>query len=259
MNRPFYTSFAWAYDLLIHEPVAERLQFIIKMLAQVGIMPGAQVLDAGCGTGRYTVALAEHGFKVTGIDASLDQILEARKRQERKRTDLDLVVGDICNLPLITSVDAVLCRGVLNDITDDTSRHVVFFNFAEMLRPSGILILDVREWYATELKKREYPVFEREINTDRGRLRFQSITKLDPETKSLIVSEKHEMESGGSCQNMTFTFTMRCWTQDELNKNLTEAGFDRIRYFGDYNPSKPVGSGDRIVAVSSLKQQMNQG
>ena len=138
MNRPFYTSFAWAYDLLIHEPVAERLQFIIKMLAQVGIMPGAQVLDAGCGTGRYTVALAEHGFKVTGIDASLDQILEARKRQERKRTDLDLVVGDICNLPLITSVDAVLCRGVLNDITDDTSRHVVFFNFAEMLRPSVV-------------------------------------------------------------------------------------------------------------------------
>jgi hypothetical protein len=156
-------------------------------------------------------------------------------------------------------VDAILCRGVLNDITDDTSRHVVFSNFAEMLRPGGILILDVRKWYATEIKKRKYPVFENEVNTNRGRLRFQSITKLHPETKSLIVSEKHEMESGGNCQNVTFTFTMRCWTQDELNKNLTEAGFDRTRYFGDYNPSKPVGSSDRIVAVSSLKQQMKLG
>jgi len=37
MNRPFYTSFSWAYDLLIDEPVADRLQFIIEMLAQSGI------------------------------------------------------------------------------------------------------------------------------------------------------------------------------------------------------------------------------
>jgi hypothetical protein len=39
---------------------------------------------------------------------------------------------------------------------------------------------------------------------------------------------------------------------EELNKNLTGAGSGDICYFGDYDPSKPVGSSDRIVAVSSL-------
>ena len=253
MDRPFYTSFAWAYDLLIHEPVAERLKFIIEMLAQGGVKPGAKVLDAGCGTGRYSIALAENGFDVIGIDASSEQIVEARKRQERSKTDIDFVVADICTPQRITNVDAILCRGVLNDITDDASRRVVFYTFAEMLRPGGILILDVREWHATELRKRKYPLFEKQVDTDRGRLRFQSITKLRPETRSLIISEKHGIESGGSWRDVAFTFTMRCWTYRELNKNLINAGFCRIRYFGDYNKSMSAGPSDRIVAVGSLK------
>jgi SAM-dependent methyltransferase len=253
MNRPFYTSFAWAYDLLIPEPVVDRLEFIIEMLTQGGIKRGALLLDAGCGTGRYSVVLAAHGFKVTGIDSSSEQIAEARKKQERSKTNIDFFVANICTRPVITSIDAILCRGVLNDITDNTLRREVFSIFAGMLRPGGMLIFDVREWYATEIRKRKEPVFEKEVDANGSRLRFRSITTLQPETKSLIVSEKHEMELGGEKRDETFTFTMRCWTQEELNTNLTDAGFDGIRYFGDYNSLVPVGSSDRIIVVSSLK------
>jgi ubiquinone/menaquinone biosynthesis C-methylase UbiE len=124
MTRPFYTSFSWAYDLLINEPVAGRLQFIIEMLAQSGIRPSAHALDAGCGTGRYSVALAKAGFSVNGIDASPDQVAEAKKRQDRSgKTDIHFIVGDICKLRHDPTFDAILCRGVLNDLTDDTSRQ----------------------------------------------------------------------------------------------------------------------------------------
>jgi glycine/sarcosine N-methyltransferase len=91
MSRLFYTDFAWAYDLLIQDPVAERLVFITRMLTQHGAVPGAHVLDAGCGTGRYSVALAELGFKVTGIDASPEQVAEARKRQDKSGTSVDFI------------------------------------------------------------------------------------------------------------------------------------------------------------------------
>jgi hypothetical protein len=47
MKRPFYTDFAWAYDLLIQEPVAERLEFVTGMLARHGVTRGAHLLDAG--------------------------------------------------------------------------------------------------------------------------------------------------------------------------------------------------------------------
>ncbi len=254
MKRPFYTEFAWAYDLLIQEPVAERLDFVTMMLAQRGFGPGAHVLDAGCGTGRYSVALAERGFTVTGIDASPEQISEARKRQEKSKTDVDFIVADICTPQPITSVDAILCRGVLNDLTDDTSRQAVFLAFSEMLRPGGVLVLDVREWRATEARKRHHPMFEKEVETDRGRLKFRSVIELRPETKSLVVSETHQLVSCGQSVERSFTFAMRCWTQEELGASLSSAGFLSTQYFGDYDASKPLGSGDRIVAVTWLRE-----
>jgi len=196
--------------------------------------------------------LAEQGFQVTGIDASCALIGEARRKQKTSKTDVDFIVADICQPLPNTIVDGILCRGVLNDLTDDTSRQMVFPSFASILRKNGLLILDVREWHATAARKTEHPVFEKEVETERGQLSFRSVTKLQPETRILVVSETHQIQSPDRSEHATFTFTMRCWTREELEARLTVAGFDFVRYFGDYDLSKPLGSGDRIVAVASL-------
>ena len=252
MKRPFYTSFAWAYDLLIQEPVSERLEFVVDQFEQRDIGSGAHVLDAGCGTGRYSVALAERGFRVSGIDASADLIAEARAKQGKVKTQVDFIVADICKPHRNVTVDAILCRGVLNDLTDDASRRAVFSSFADMMRRDGVLVLDVREWEATVARKMTHPVFEREVETARGRLRFRSVTKLQPETRTLVVSETHELASSSGPVAGSCTFVMRCWTQEELDARLTDAGFHTMQYFGDYDSSKALGSGDRIVAVASV-------
>jgi len=258
MSRPFYTEFAWAYDLLIQEPVDERLAFVTHMLAQYGVVSGARVLDAGCGTGRYSIALAQLGYKVTGIDTSPQQLAEAQKRKGKSGAKVDFIIADICTSPPIVIFDAILCRGVLNDLTDDASRRAVFLAFASMLRHDGVLVLDVREWVATEARKRSHPVFEKEVETDKGRLRFRSVTELVPETKTLMVFETHHIESHEGSREETFTFSMRCWTQEELEVRLTDAGFRSVQYFGDYDTKRALGFGDRIVAVSSLGKRKEQ-
>src|SRR3972149_1197611 len=43
---------------------AEEVQFVIEELR---LIPPARILDVGCGTGRHSTALAQRGFRVTGV------------------------------------------------------------------------------------------------------------------------------------------------------------------------------------------------
>ena len=62
------------------ENTAHHRAFDPPALWQLGLKPGDSLLDVGCGVGDLTVALAEHypGVEVTGIDASSNQIDQAR-------------------------------------------------------------------------------------------------------------------------------------------------------------------------------------
>jgi predicted RNA methylase len=60
-ERPFYTEYAWAFDLLIDRPVGRECAQIVEWLVERGIVPGATLLDAGCGTGRYAALPSSRG------------------------------------------------------------------------------------------------------------------------------------------------------------------------------------------------------
>jgi SAM-dependent methyltransferase len=60
----------------------EAESFIERLIAHLKPAPGAYMLDVACGRGRHSKTLAEHGFFVTGIDLSLESILEAKKSEK---------------------------------------------------------------------------------------------------------------------------------------------------------------------------------
>jgi len=66
-SRPFYHGFAWAYDLLVSEPIDARTPAIVSLLCERGMRPWMEMLDAGCGTGWYASELAIRGFRVFGL------------------------------------------------------------------------------------------------------------------------------------------------------------------------------------------------
>ena len=53
------------------------------------------VLDAGCGTGRVAIRLAELGYRTVGVDVDSSMLAEAR----RARPDLRWVAADLAALP----------------------------------------------------------------------------------------------------------------------------------------------------------------
>jgi len=247
--RPFYSEFAWAYNLLIDRPVQKEGAAIAAWLVERGVVPGSTLVDAGCGTGRYAIELSRRGYRVRGIDRSADLIEEATRSAGTRSPQVSFEVGDILALPR-SNDDGVICRGVLNDVIEEDDRQSVFAAFARVLRTGGVLILDVREWDATAERKDREPLFRKRVDTDRGRLTFTSVTELDPPTRRLLVRETHTLEADGRERSWDYEFVMRCWTPAELESLLRLNGFGSVEYFGAYDPAVGRGATDGLVAVA---------
>jgi SAM-dependent methyltransferase len=250
-RRPFYAEYAWAFDLIIDRPVRKECGAIAAWLVERGILPGADMLDAGCGTGRYAIELARRGYDVHGIDLSPELIAVAESAMTGASGRVSFAVGDLLDLPR-ARYDGILCRGVLNDIIDDDARDAAFRSFAQALRPEGVLILDVREWNATVERKTREPLFRKRVATDRGELTFTSVTTLDHEQQQLIISEQHELAEPGRTRVSDYRFVMRCWERDELDVLLSRHGFGDVSYFGAYDPNIDADATDRLVVVAEL-------
>src|SRR3954453_13326251 len=124
-DRPLYTSFAWAYDLVAPSGSAPQPDEAARLLAG-----RRTIVDAGCGTGRHSAFLASAGFSVVGIDSSAAMIDVARARGS------EAVFGGAGLLAWRppSPADGVLCRGVLNDFIKDEDRQVALDSVAAMLR-----------------------------------------------------------------------------------------------------------------------------
>lgn len=93
------------------EPTAATPPFGAAELLEA-VAGARRVLDAGCGSGRLTVALAQAGAEVTGLDTSVERLDAARSRAGDAGVTLRLVEADL-NLPLPFadgSFDAVTSR-----------------------------------------------------------------------------------------------------------------------------------------------------
>jgi 2-polyprenyl-3-methyl-5-hydroxy-6-metoxy-1,4-benzoquinol methylase len=252
VSRPFYDEYAWAYDLLVTPPLSQQCDFIAAKLSEQGVSPGSRLLDAGCGTGRYALELARRGYQVTALDASPALIREATQRAPSEEVDISFSVGNIFDLPREHGYHAILCRGVLNDLLGAPQRQQAFISFAGALRPSGIIILDVREWEMSVARKSSERVFEKAVETTRGLLTFRSETRLDRQTRQLVMSEQHTLSNEESTSVSSYEFRMQCWTLAELKQVMTNAGFESYELFGAYNVNVAAGSSDRLVCVARL-------
>ncbi|MER5966201.1 HemK2/MTQ2 family protein methyltransferase [Streptomyces sp. NPDC002057] len=70
---------------------------ISQALAQESLLPGADVLEIGTGTGTLALQAARRGAKVTAVDVSWRAVVTARLNALRRRLPLRLVHGDFAS------------------------------------------------------------------------------------------------------------------------------------------------------------------
>jgi SAM-dependent methyltransferase len=247
-HRPLYHRFAWAFDLVVPDASARRVRRLTALLRAHGIRPPARILDAGCGTGNYARALARRGYRVVGIDASPRLLAAARAKHLTASARPAFVRADLRTYRSRVPFAAVLCRGGLNDVLGARARDAVCATLARALAPGGVLLLDVRGWGRTRIRKRAEPITERTARTSRGRLWFRSDTRLDRARRRLILREQIRISSARRDVVLTNRFVMGCWTRTEVRRRLRRAGFARVRYMPAARAALPS---DRLFAIAT--------
>lgn len=101
----------------------------------LGEVAGTDVLELGCGGGQCSVALAERGARVTGVDLTREQLRFARDLAVERGVDVALVEGDVTALPIASESQDVAFNAYVFQWVDDLAAACA--EAERVLRPGG--------------------------------------------------------------------------------------------------------------------------
>lgn len=187
-NVTAFAAWAKIYDTQSNPLLALEERYLSCVLPSID---GKDILDAGCGTGRWLRRLTDMGSpqSLHGIDSSPEMLATARQACTRK---ISLILAQLPTVPLLSaSIDLALCSFTLSYIS---SLESLANQFHRVLRDGGdLLITDMHPdtaialgWQRTfrssdmsfRLQSEPYPI--EVISRTFGRQGFQTIGLYQP-------------------------------------------------------------------------------
>ena len=242
-----YHALAASYDRLTNDvDYRQTVAFYKQILTREGLRPETAV-DLACGTGSVALLLAREGLRVTGVDLSEEMLTVAQQKACELSQPPLFVCQPLQALHLPRGVDLAVCAlDSLDYILDPEDCREAIRRVYKVLNPGGIFIFDVNT--PEKLRAMDGQVF------------------LDEEEDVFCVWRGEFDEQANICSYGMDLFQRRgevwersfeehreyAYSQAQLTEYLRQAGFTRIRVYGDRRFEAP-GEGEQRIYFSARK------
>lgn len=160
-SRAFYDGIAHDYDRLLNTPRARGMRACFWQRAEGLLLPRAQILDFGAGSGIDAEHFAGLGHSITAYDVSAGMlgVLERRCAAEIAVGAVVPILGPSAEafraLAARAPYDAILCNFAVFSALPRLGETLRLFG--ALLRPSGLALICVQNpWYLEDIRTRGF-------------------------------------------------------------------------------------------------------
>ncbi len=251
----FYSEFSKNYDKIF--PLNQKKLILMEEtfsdLKKNGVKKPT-LLDVGCGTGNYALALAERGFNLKAVDLDPEMIALAEEKKESGQHSVDFFemgMLEIKDAFARKSFSGIYIIGnVLVHLKNKNEIGQFLKDTADLLQSQGKLFIQIVNYKRIlEQDLEGLPT----ISSEDGSLRFERKYKYDSQKniihfKTELISEKDEQKIHGN------KIPLYPLNKDELLFLLQEARFEIKDLYGSYSV-KPFNSAKSIPLIVTAERK----
>lgn len=241
-----YGSFAEYYDSLTSNvDYRKTAEYVSDILNENGINKGI-LLDLACGTGTMSLIMAQKGYDVIGVDNSPEMLGEAREKALEAGEDILFLCQDMCSIDLYGTVDCTVCLlDSLNHLESKEELLEAFKRVSLFTVPGGLFVFDVNTEY-----KHKYVLGDNTFVYDNDDVYCVWQNEYDDESKTVEIFLDFFQEENGLYRRSSEYFAERAFSDSDIKKLLSEAGFNDIKAYGELRKTAPSDTEERVFYVA---------
>jgi SAM-dependent methyltransferase len=232
----------------------EKTEATLRFYLDVCRRTGGSVLELGCGTGRFTISLAQAGVKITGLDVVPAMV--ARAREKAGTLPITWVEADARRFQLNQRFDVIFESGAMfQHLLERTDHEACLACVREHLASDGLFVLSVTFPNKGMMKIAEHHDWFEHTDALGRHVRVSGDVRYDPVHQTYHENATRRWVGEGGEEVIAYApMTLRLFFPQELEALLHYNGFEIVERYGDWDRSAVREGGPSLICVCCLRQ-----